>query len=167
MGKKHPKKEILVGSDKLNRFIPDLNWPDSERTDQQLEEQNDIKSIPDSTFDHQLDFAPFGNGWVLVADYHNTSPYPVTLLRGRFRVPKIPQENDYQSLFLFPGLRNQNILLQCVVHWGPTAAGPPNGWSASCWEISPDGNRISYTTHVQSGDLLTAEIRLISLRDSL
>jgi hypothetical protein len=104
-----------------------------------------------------------GSGWIVYGLWHNDSTSPVSLFRTTWTVPPPPQNPGDQTLLLFNGIQNADMILQPVLQWGDSALGGGKFWAAASWLAGHPGqvfHRSEQLVAVQPGQVLNAVITL-------
>ena len=90
---------------------------------------------------------PATNGWVEWASATTTSSYKKMVVT--WPVPPNPSYYHGQTIFLFPGLEDDNspkkCILQPVLQYGPSAAGGGVYWSVAAWKVCTN-NIVDYSS---------------------
>jgi hypothetical protein len=103
-----------------------------------------------------------GSGWIVYADWSNTTGTPVSRFATTWTVPPAPATQSGQTIFLFNGIQNSTMIYQPVLQWGPSAAGGGNYWAVASWYADGQGGQAFYTSLVQvnPGDVLVGVMTL-------
>lgn len=86
-------------------------------------------------------------------------------MKGEWKVPSEPQDQQTQLLYLFTGLVNeQNIttteyILQPVLQWGVSPAGGGDYWAIASWFVATHGVH-SKLIEVSEGNLIVGNMQL-------
>jgi hypothetical protein len=97
--------------------------------------------------------------WVAYAAWKKTPGNPVLLFSADFVVPPLPTD-DFQTIFIFIGLQNNNHIVQPVLQYGVSGAGGGAYWSALSFFAGGQSDPAKYSSviTVTPGQPLTAVI---------
>jgi hypothetical protein len=107
-------------------------------------------------------FPAFGSGWISYADWTNNTGNPVSSFSTTWTVPPAPSTSSGQTIFLFSGIQNSNMIYQPVLQWGKSQAGGGAYWAVASWYADGSGGQAHYSslTRVNVGDNLVGIITL-------
>jgi len=103
---------------------------------------------------------PVGSGWILDAEWKNSSGVPILSIEANWKVPAEPA-HGFQLFYVFIGLKdavNRN-LLQCCLQWGSNQFGGGQQWSIGNVQVANKvGNCPNGLDSVTTGDTISASI---------
>ncbi|MGB5006111.1 MAG: hypothetical protein WBO39_04190 [Ferruginibacter sp.] len=100
--------------------------------------------------------------WVAYAGWNNQTGNPVGSMTAKLRVPEAPVNKFGPSVFIFPGLQSDKLILQPILQWGFTGMGGGAFWSIGSCLIGGQSSpvQLSGLTRVNPGDIIKAVIQL-------
>lgn len=100
--------------------------------------------------------------WVAYAGWNNQTGSPTGSMTATLRVPESPVNEYGPTIFIFPGLQSDKLILQPILQWGITGMGGGAFWSIGSCLIGGQSNpvQLSNLTRVSSGDVIKAVIKL-------
>lgn len=100
--------------------------------------------------------------WVAYAGWNNQTGNPVGSMTAILRVPQEPTNKFGHSIFIFPGLQSEKLILQPILQWGITGMGGGDSWNIGSCLIGGQSSpiQLSGLTEVQPGDVIKAVIEL-------
>lgn len=109
------------------------------------------------------------NGWISYASWQNATGNPISQLTTTWTTPEEPVNKGKQTIFLFNGLQNADMIYQPVLQWGSSAAGGGQKWSVACWYVdSPAGQSFcSLLVDVSPGRQLVGVMSLVAQNGAL
>ena len=146
---KAPKSTIK----KLEKISPDTT---TERADLLESDVHFIRSlVPHS---HEI----VNPRWVAYAGWNNQTGSPVASMTAVLRVPQPPVNKFGHSIFIFPGLQSEKLILQPILQWGITGMGGGESWNIGSCLIGGQSSpiQLSGLTTVNPGDVIKAVIEL-------
>jgi hypothetical protein len=104
------------------------------------------------------------SGWITGINWYNQTGKPVSRFATHWRVPRPPQTYTGQTLFLFNGIEPASFdtILQPVLQYGGSAAGGGTYWAVASWYVTSSTSFVSQLVQVNTGQLLTGIMRLVS-----
>ncbi|TFF34552.1 hypothetical protein [Mucilaginibacter psychrotolerans] len=98
-------------------------------------------------------------GWILKAAFNQIPAQPIEVFRVTWSVPQIPADLTGQQIFLFMGINNRDILMQCMLKWGRFPGNGEYRWMVSCChETGGNDTKCTPLQVVNPGAIITAEI---------
>lgn len=106
--------------------------------------------------------------WVAYAGWNNQTGSPIGSMTAILRVPEAPVNKFGPSIFIFPGLQSDKLILQPILQWGITGMGGGAFWSVGSCLIGGQSSpvQVSALTRVNTGDVLHAVIQLKDISNS-
>jgi len=100
--------------------------------------------------------------WVAYAGWNNQTGSALASMTAILQVPEPPVNKFGPSIFIFPGLQSQRLIIQPILQWGFTGMGGGAFWSIGSCLIGGQSNpiQVSGLTRVNTGDVLKAVIQL-------
>jgi hypothetical protein len=106
--------------------------------------------------------------WVAYAGWNNQTGSPISTMTAMLQVPETPVNQFGPSIFIFPGLQSDKLILQPILQWGITGMGGGAFWSIGSCLIGGQSSpvQLSALTRVNTGDVIKAVIRLNNISNN-
>ena len=100
--------------------------------------------------------------WVAYSGWNNQTGSPVGAMTAIVRIPQPPVNKYGPTIFIFPGIQSDKLILQPVLQWGISGMGGGAFWSIGSCLIGGQSSpmQLSQLSRVNSGDEVKAVIKL-------